>query len=123
MRVIKKQWLTWSQAYVPYYIAPCPTETLTSFAPESWGRTDGQNPIQIGCYFVMFGKHMQNASFFPIRMITSALLPEGRKKENARIKELLLLFIPISSLFCCPASLYLLCLYPSAAAQLKKAGL
>lgn len=66
MRLIMKQRLAWSQAYVLYYIVSCPTEALTSFAPESCGRTDRPNPIQVCCYFVIFGKRMQNASFPPL---------------------------------------------------------
>lgn len=63
------------------------------FTPEGCEGTDRPNPIQVCHSFIIFGKHMQNASFLsPIRTIASTLLPEGRK-ENTSIKELGLLFV------------------------------
>lgn len=66
MHLFMKQQLAWNEAYVLYYVVSCPTEAVTSFAPESCGRADGPNTIQVCCYFVIFGKHMQNASFPPL---------------------------------------------------------
>jgi len=118
-----KQQLAWSRAYVLYYTVPCSAKALTPFAPESCGRTDGPNPIQVMLVLCHIWQTHAECQFLPSRVITTALLPNSRKKENAGIKELLLLFIPSSSLLCGPASHYLPCLRPSAAAQLRQAGL
>lgn len=121
MRVTKQR-LARSRAYVLCDILSCPTKALAVFAPEDCRRTEEPNPIPVRHCHVACGEHVQNTGS-PVRMVTSALLPEGRKEEKAGRKELLTVFITSASHLCGAARPCLPRRHPSAAVRLEQAGL